>query len=456
MKFFRSIRWRLQLWYGLLFMVVLCGFGMTTYRLESSRQMRRIDEELQRRLPVLVDSQHPVAGNRERREFTLSVRNSAIFDSETDGAFYYVVWLRHGVPVTRSASAPRDVPEPKPGESPNRLRGTLRESFLFPGPGDCVLVGRNIRSDLAGMRQLAWWLTGVGTAVLLLGMAGGAWLVSHALRPIHDISAAAGKIATGDLTQRISPGDSESELGQLVGVLNSTFSRLDAAFTQQARFTADAAHELRTPLAVILTHTQNGISSKCQNEEHHEAFSATLRAVQRMRRLIESLLTLARLDSGQSPAHASCDLARIVHDSIELLRPLAVKQGIAIESDLPPARCRCDAEQIAQAVTNLVSNAISFNCPGGRVSVNITTANATAILTVRDTGQGIPLEDLPHIFERFYRADKARSKADGRTGLGLSITKAIVEAHGGTIRAVSSPGLGSEFTVHLPGLPQTS
>jgi signal transduction histidine kinase len=145
-----------------------------------------------------------------------------------------------------------------------------------------------------------------------------------------------------------------------------------------------------------------------------------------------------------------------VHDSVELLRPLAVKQGIAIEADLSSVRCWCDAEQIAQGVTNLVSNAISYNRPGGRVNVSLSSAGATAILTVSDTGKGIPPEDLPHIFERFYRADKARSKADGCTGLGLSITKAIVEAHGGTIRAVSSPGLGSEFTVQLPGVAQTS
>jgi len=453
MKFFQSIRWRMQLWYGVLLLAVLSGFGMTAYRLESSRQMRQIDEELQRRLPVLVKSQHPVPGDRERRELTVSAKDAAIFDREADGPFYYVVWLRHGVPVTSSASAPRDVPQPKPGDPPNRLRGTLRESFLFPGPGDCVLVGREIRRDLAGMRQLAWWLTGVGAAVLLLGVAGGAWLVSRALRPIQDISDAAGKIATGDLTQRISPGDSESELGQLVGVLNSTFARLDAAFAQQARFTADAAHELRTPLAVILTHTQNGLSSKCPNEEHHEAFAATQRAVQRMRRLIDSLLTLARLDSGGSPARASCDLARIVHDSIELLRPLAVKQGVVMESELGAVSCWCDAGQIAQAVTNLVSNAIYYNRPGGRVTVGLAASNAVAVLTVSDTGQGIPPEDLPCIFERFYRADKARSKAEGRTGLGLSITKAIVEAHGGDIKAVSIPESGSEFTVRLPCLP---
>ena len=450
MKFFRSIRWRLQLWYGVLLLAVLSGFGITAYRLETSRQMRQIDEELQRRLPVLVKSQHPVPGNRERRELTVSAKDAAIFDREADGQFYYVVWLRHGEPVTRSASAPLDVPQPRPGDPPNRLRGTMRESFLFPGPGDCVLVGREIAHDLAGLRQLAGWLAGVGAAVLLLGVTGGAWLVTRALRPIRDISNAAGKISTGDLTQRISPGNSDSELGQLVGVLNSTFARLDAAFTQQARFTADAAHELRTPLAVILTHTQNGLSSKCLNEEHHEAFAASQRAVQRMRRLIESLLTLARLDAGQPPAYALCNLGRTVHDSIDLLRPLAKEREISIDADLPSVPCRCDAEQIAQVVTNLVSNAISYNQPGGSVNVNIGVESGAIFLAVRDTGHGIESEDLPHVFERFYRADKARSGAAGRTGLGLAITKAIVDGHGGTIEVATQAGRGSVFTVRLP------
>ena len=324
MKVFHSIRWRLQLWYGLLLLAVLSGFGITAYRLESARQNRRIDEELQRRLPVLVAGQRPVRGNRGLREFSLSPREAALFDdSAREGAFYYVVWLRHSdQPVTYSPTAPHDVPQPKVGEPPARLRGDRREVFLFPGPGDCVLVGRSIAADLAEQQRLALWLTGVGAAVLVLGLAGGAWLVFRALRPIKDISSAAGKIATGDLTQRISTADSDSELGQLAGVLNSTFARLDAAFTQQARFTADAAHELRTPVTVMLTHAQNGLASECLNEEHREAFEATQRAAQRMRRLIESLLALARLEAGQETMKRDrLDLSQSAHECIELLRP---------------------------------------------------------------------------------------------------------------------------------------
>lgn len=449
MKFFQSIRWRLQLWYGLLLALLLGGFGVTAYQLESARQLRRIDEELQQRLPVLVKSQRPSRANREIREFSLSPKDAALFDQEGGSAFYYVVWLRHGEPVTRSATAPREVPQPQPGASPNRRRGDLRETFLFPGPGDCVLVGRSIGRDLADLRQLAWWLGGVGAAVLLLGLAGGAWLVSRALRPIGEITSAAETISSGDLTRRIITADSGSELGQLAEVLNSTFARLDAAFARQARFTADAAHELRTPLAVMLTHVQNGLASDGLTDEQREAFEASQRAAQRMRRLTESLLTLARLDS-DTATRAPCDLAELVRDVAGQLRPLAIQQQVTLDTDPGRASCSGNAEQLGQVITNLVSNAISYNLPGGRVHVRAAPEPGTAVLTVSDTGQGISPDDLPHIFERFYRADKVRSGSAGRSGLGLAITRAIVEAHGGTVTVTSQPGHGSIFTVRLP------
>jgi len=454
MKRPRSIRWKLQLWYGGLLLILLGGFGFTTYRLESARQLRHIDEELQQRLPILVDSQRPVPGNRERRQFQLSPKNAPLFDQDGDGAFYYVVWLKHGEPVNRSATAPLDVPQPKAGDSPNRLRGERRESFLFPGPGDCVLVGRSIAPDLAGLRQLAGWLTLVGAAVFVLGIAGGAWLVARALLPIQAISQTAQKIAAGDLTERIPRAEAESELGQLTAVLNTTFARLDAAFARQSRFTADAAHELRTPLAVILLQTQNGLASDHLTEEQREAFTATQRAAQRMRRLTESLLTLARLDSGtRSASSASCELSQIVEETVRVLQPLAAEHSATLETNLTPVHCAGNAEEIAQVVNNLVSNAFYHNAIGVTVRVEVRRDGENAVLTVRDTGQGIPADDLPHLFERFYRADKTRATAGGHTGLGLAITQAIIAGNAGTITAESRLGEGSVMTVRLPLLP---
>lgn len=330
-----------------------------------------------------------------------------------------------------------------------RQRGNRREVFLFPGPGDCVLAGRSTAADAAGLRQLAWWLGGVGGSVLVLALAVGAWLVRRALQPIHDISATAGRIATGDLKQRINTSDTESELGQLADVLNSTFARLDAAFSQQARFTTDAAHELRTPVTVMLTHAQNGLDSTCNCEEHREAFEATRRAAQRMRRLIESLLELARLDAGQEAFRREpFDLAVVARECIELVSPLAEEQRITIHADLAAGSCTGDAERLSQVVTNLLTNAIVHNNPGGAVRVRTRRENSAVRLTVADDGPGIAPEDLPHIFDRFYRADKSRRC--GGAGLGLAISKAIVEAHGGSIEASSAAGAGACFTVLLP------
>lgn len=449
MKFRHSIGWRLQLWYGLLLVATLSGFGFTAYQLESGRQMRLIDEDLRRRLPALVESQRPVPANRALREFNLLARHAALFDDSRE-KYYYVVWLRHSErPVTFSPIAPRDVPRPKTDEPSLRQRGELREVFLFPGPGDCVLVGRSIAADVAGLRRMGWWLGGVGAAVLLLGLAVGSWLVKRALRPLHDIATAAGRIASGDLKQRITSPDTQSEVGQLAGVLNSTFARLDAAFTQQARFTADAAHELRTPVSVMLTHVQNGLDGECSCPDHREAFEAARRAAQRMRRLIDSLLELARLDAGQETFRRDpFDLSETTRESIELIHPLADDRRITIRPELTACPCNGDAERIGQVITNLLTNAVVHTHPGGEVRVTVQPGDGLALLTVVDEGPGIAPADLPHIFDRFYRADKSRSR--GGTGLGLAISQAIAEAHGGSIRAASIPEKQTTFTLQLP------
>ena len=454
MKRFQSIRWRLQLWHGLLLVSILIGFGVTAYQLESGRLSRRIDEELRQLLPVLVASQRPAGGqDRLAREFSLSPEDAALFDRAGSGGFYYVVWLRHSErPVTYSPTAPRDLQMPDLMDTPVRFRGDSREAFSFPGPGDCVLVGRSVAADREGLHHLAWRLAGAGAGVLLFGLAGGAWLVTRALRPIGEISATAGKIATGDLTQRISTTDTDSELGQLAGVLNSTFARLDAAFTQQARFTADAAHELRTPVSVMLMHMENGLASGCLNEEHREAFEAGQRAAQRMRPLIVSLLELARLDAGQeSLQHVPLDLTRLAEDGIDLVHPLADERGITIHfEDSSPCECGGDPDRLAQVITNLLTNAIMHNRAGGAVRVRVGRENGLARLSVSDNGPGISGEDLPRIFERFYRADESRTGTTGGTGLGLAISKSIVEAHGGSLDVSSEPGKGTCFTISLP------
>ena len=374
-----------------------------------------------------------------------------LFDSSD---FYYVIWWRDGRVVTRATNAPANIAMPTKTEGHSeaaRMHGLFREQFFFTPPGECILAGRSVGPELREMRRMAWWLSGAGGGVLVLGLAGGWWLATRAIRPIDAISATASKIAGGDLAQRINTDDTESELGRLTGVLNSTFARLEAAFAQQGRFTADASHELRTPVSVILSQTQMALSRERSAAEYRDTLEACQRAAQRMRRLTESLLELAKLDAGEEAMKRErFDLARVARESAELLRPLATESNVKIECEVAPMECVGDPERIGQVVTNLISNAIHYNRERGEVRLSSSAVNGSVTLAVNDTGLGIPAEDLPHLFERFYRVDKSRARASGRTGLGLAICKAIVDAHGGRLEVWSELGKGSTFTLTLP------
>ncbi len=406
-----------------------------------------------------------------------AVQQGGTLEASQTNTFYYVLWKADGSVLARSPGAPEDVPAPErvgfaepqafperdafakgPPGNPGpamlpeaRTRSQIRELFRFLPRGQCLLVGHSLAPDLAALRRLALWLTAAGAAVLLLGLAGGWWVATRAIRPIEAISGTAVKIAGGDLSQRISIADTDSELGRLAGVLNSTFARLEAAFAQQGRFTSDASHELRTPVSVILSQTQTALSRDRTSPEYREALEACQRAARRMKSLTESLLELARLDAGQEPLQRQpFDLSRVARDCVELVRPLAAERGIQIHSDLPSLECLGDAERLSQVVTNLLTNAIHFNRDQGEVRLAARIQEHAILLTVADTGQGISAEDLPHLFERFYRVDKSRSRVQGRSGLGLAICKAILDAHGGSIEVSSQPGLGSTFIVKMP------
>lgn len=451
MPFPRSIRWRLQLWYGALLVTVLCGFGFTAYHLEKGRRYRLIDEGLHSRLSLLVDAFRAGperSGERKRPpELHLAPAQSALFGGPE--GYYYAIWMQGSQPTGTSPNAPAAIPKPGSREGQPRLRGEYRETFLFAAPVNCVLVGRSTAAEEAELRTFGGALIAIGLAVLAAGLVGGWWLVTRALQPVQRIGIAAGRIAEGDLSQRIETSESRSELGELASVLNSTFARLETLFAQQANFTADAAHELRTPVTVILTQTQSALTRERPAEEYRETIEACQRAAQRMRRLIESLMQLARLDAGEEPLHLEkCDLAKIAQESLELVRPLAADRAIRIEEELSPAICRGDAERLAQVVTNLLSNAIEYNHQGGGIRISTDCQDGVAVLKVHNTGEGIDAADLLHVFDRFHRGDKSRTST-GHSGLGLAIVQAIVRAHGGAIEVESEPELGTTFTARF-------
>lgn len=494
----RSIRWRLQLWLAFLLACVLAGFGFAVYQLQRVNHLRQIDDGLEVRVAALSRALRdapfarpappatpaaqtsvpepggfrrrpppgpppgaPPAGVRKVRpapppqkptDLALTPETAGLFEGSD---YYFAVWYRDGALLKHSPGTPADLPAPARSERDTlihwRTRQAFREAFHCSGLADCALAGRSIEADSQTMRNFAWSLLGAGGAVLALGLGVGWWLTTRAIRPIEQISAAASRISEGHLSERIEAADRDDELGRLAAVLNSTFTRLEAVFARQRQFTADAAHELRTPLAVIISETQTALSRDRTAAEYRESVETCLDTAQEMRRLTQSLLELSRVDEGDKGVlHAAFDLAETARSGIEKLRPLAAKHGVRIEGECRPASAFGSTERVAQVITNLLTNAIHYNRAEGGIRITTGTDGAAAVLTVADTGIGIPAADLAHVFERFYRVDRARSRAAGHTGLGLAICKALVDAERGTIEIASELDRGTTVTVRLP------
>ncbi|HEY4416130.1 MAG TPA: ATP-binding protein [Verrucomicrobiae bacterium] len=495
MNIFKSIKWRLQLWYGLILVIVLAGFGVTAYQLERGRQLGRIDDELHRRFDILSKSLHGPPGQRgDRRrfdrpppgqlpedeppdpapnqapnrpqKFELPPPVASLFDASSPNNFYFIILGRDGEEIARSENAPAKGSEmdhfmatespldaapgnPSKPPPPENFHTDRVISRHLPS-GEKILTGASLAPENRELKTTTLELSLAGAIILVLGLTGGWWFVSRALQPVENISATAVKISAGDLSQRINVAETESELGQLAAVLNSTFARLDAAFAQQKQFASDAAHELRTPVTVILTQTQTALNREREAASYKQTLEACQRAAQRMRKLIESLLALARLDAGQEVLkRLRFDLAKTVDDAVALVEPIAAGHGIRLLTELEPLEINGDSERLAQVVTNLLTNAIQYNHPQGEVRVQLKAENRLAILSIADSGYGIAAEHLPRVFERFYRADRSRTGA-GNTGLGLAICQAIVTAHGGTMEVSSEENVGTTFTVRLP------
>ncbi len=380
-----------------------------------------------------------------------------LFQGEEDSRLYFVVWDRDGKVLQKSDSA-QDVPFPElhVGEDKLpvrvvRVRDEHREVIHVSSWDINVLVGRSMEKDLAAQHASGVLLALAGLAVLAAGLVGGWWTSSHAIRPIAAMTAAAESISAQRLSQRIDVRETDNELGQLATVLNRTFDRLQASFEQQTRFTADASHELRTPLSVILAHADLALSRQRSPEEYRATLETCRSASRRMKSLIDGLLTLARFDADAAGLQfGEIDLESVTQECIDLVRPLAAERQVTIDASLSSTMMRGDRERLSQVITNLLTNAIRYNRNGGTVQVAIASEHDAAVISVADTGIGISADELPHIFDRFYRVDKVRSRAEGSCGLGLSISRTIVMAHGGTLVARSEPDVGTTMEVRLP------
>ncbi len=304
----------------------------------------------------------------------------------------------------------------------------------------------------------------VTAGALVLALAGGWWLVRLGLRPLEDVERTADSIAAGNLDQRVPGADQPTEVGRLARALNVMLERIQAAFSARVasesrlreneqhlrQFVADASHELRTPIAAVSAYAELFERGGSEHADDLPRIVSGIRTeTARMDRLVNDLLTLARLDEGVPMEMAPVELVSLASD--------AVRTATAVGPEWPvqfwaarPIEVMGDKDRLRQVLDNLLANVRAHTPPGTTTTVRVDQIGDQAQIEVRDTGPGMPDEDARRVFERFYRADPARARTRGGSGLGLSIVAAIVAAHGGTVSAASTPGEGLVVTVLIP------
>jgi len=319
-----------------------------------------------------------------------------------------------------------------------------------------ILAGANLRTAELSAEQLLSTIALILPVGLVAALLMGSWIARRALAPVDRIITEVREITDGrSLHRRLAEPMVKDELGRLTETLNQMMTRLERSFAALRRFTADASHELKTPLTVLRAGVERAITMPSLPSEALAALEETLQEINRMTELVEALLMLARADEGTAPLHReTVDLRAIVEETGETGELLAAEAGVNMEVATPadPVIVPVDASRIRQLILNLLTNAVKYTPAGGSVRLQLGPSNGRVTLTVADSGVGIAPGDLPHIFDRFWRADSARTRTGERsgTGLGLAICKWIAEAHGGTIDVHSRPGRGTTFTVTLP------
>lgn len=299
---------------------------------------------------------------------------------------------------------------------------------------------------LERMQRLIWLTVGLSAlATALLG----AWAARSGLRPLRQMTEVAASVSASSLTTRLPQTDMPPELAELSQAFNAMLIRLDDAFQRLSAFSADIAHELRTPLSNLLTHTQVTLTRPRDLEQYREALLGNLEELQGMAQMVNDMLYLAKAEHGLlNPHRERLQLAEEIDALLEFFLPLAEDAQVHLSRE-GQASLLGDRPMLRRALSNLLDNALRFTSPQGRVSVRLESDATRARITIENNGPTIPADTLPRLFDRFYRADPARHESTEHAGLGLAITQSIIKAHGGTIRCESSEGL-TRFSIDLP------
>ncbi len=464
---FNTIRSRLTAWYVVLLGIILILFSVFLHYFLSKRLYESVDNSLKVSATVVAQSasmkfnQVPLPGLERFFEQFLGYENLNKFYRIYDGSGN-VGSRSKGVnaskfPLTQEAYS--DALKGKTtyetitidGVSPIRMitMPVLREDKLV----NLVQVGTSLESVQETLKNLQIFMFAAIPSVLLIATLFGRFMARRALKPVAKIIQTAREVTDGvDLSKRIPVPEVQDEIGQLATTFNDMLDRLDGSFKQIQQFSSDASHELRTPLTVLQGQNELILNKQRNAKEYQEVISSNLEEINYMSKVLEDLFVLSRSDENQIQLDCKpMDLREIIDEVYKHAEALAADKNIRIAiAFLEPVSINGDPVRLRQMVWNILHNAIKYTPPGKQIKISLEDQGESAYLTVQDTGIGISEEDLPHIFDRFFRVDKARSRKEGGSGLGLSICKHIVEAHKGRIDVESELGKGTKFKIRLP------
>jgi signal transduction histidine kinase len=471
-----KIRHRLTLWYFGITLAIVVTFSLGTYWGMRRLLFNALDDELSLVTDAIERSYDPATGAYRTGEWVAYAR-SRYFQS-----FYIIVYDEAGNCVFRSSLAEAvtlDIPLAEggaakgvilsgrshdhggaasggePAAGPEVTFRAISRLLSFNGhPAGWVAVAYPIGQLEASLGHLLKVLVIGIVAVLFAVGIGSYFLTNQSLRPLSEITGKARHIGRHRLNERIAVHNESDELGQLSIVLNQLFERLQLAFESQQRFLSDAAHELKTPLSVLRAHWESEINNPDLSLEMKKTIVQDTETITRLNHLINDLLLLSQTEETQS----SFQFARIRLDA--LLEEVIADAGMLatmrsqdiVVGKLAEVEISADRARLYQLFFNLLDNASKYSPESGRIGLKMAVDDSWVTVAVEDNGPGIPAEDLPHIFKRFYRVQKDRGRKTGGTGLGLAICQLIVQTHRGTIDAASELGKGSTFTVKLPRL----
>jgi heavy metal sensor kinase len=457
---FGSIRFRLTAWYFLSLAVILTLFGFGARFAMQASLFETVDHDLRTRIQDVrqfLEQQMKVGPGQLMHEFReqsmLGVGGSLLQVCDESGVLYRSARLSEyplGLKQPCSANDGIEYTTDRAGRSSLRMAS---QAATVKGKRFTIQVAEPLHEFQESMERFQGMLLVAAPLFLILASLGGFWMSRRALAPVDRITRDARLISISNLSRRLEVPRATDELQRLTQTLNEMLDRIDKSVRRMVQFTADASHELRAPLTLIHTAAEFSLRRERKPEELLEAMRKVVRESARTASLVDDLLVLARADSGTDELRlAPVDLVAVAHSVYEQVITLAKPKQIQVSIDVPdtPVMVQAGEQALARLFLILLDNAVKYTPDGGQVGFQARSVDSHAEAIIRDTGIGIAAEDLPHIYDRFWRADKVRSRNLGGAGLGLSIALWIVEQHGGQIEARSDIGQGAQFTVRLP------